>query len=350
MKPTTIPAVIACLLLMILFSSCVIRYTPEIEQPTSVSSLEYITIGGVRQLFLIRGSDLSRPILLFLHGGPGMPGIPMEHAMRDLEEDFILVFYDQRGAGRSEPRTIESVGIDRYVADAEEVVTMLLRRFDKDRLYLVGHSWGSSLGLRVAANIPELLYAYIGVGRVINGPEQERISYDFVVRRATELHDEQCLAAMATIHPPYYDESGRLRMEDLALERTWLERMGGVWFDYETFGNRDMVRTMLGCTEYTLLDFRDTERRAKAATVSTWSDQMATDYVRQIPRIEVPVYFFEGRSDYNVPFELAREYYETLDAPGGKHWVWFDRSGHVPFLEESDKFRDEMRRVVSETL
>jgi len=336
-------------ILALCWSCTVVPHTQKIDGPDSVSSLEYIAIGGVRHLFLIRGSDVSRPILLFLHGGPGMPGIPLEHAMRNLENDFVLVFYDQRGTGKSEPRSIEPAGIDRYVADAEEVVRMLLLRFRKERLYLVGHSWGSDLGLQVARDILELLYAYIGVGQVINGIEQERTSYRYVVNRATELKNDRCLAAMAGIHPPYLDETGKLRMEDLALERKWLEKMGGVWFDYRAFSNRDLMKTMIDCTEYTLFDFRNVERRAKAATVSTWSDQMSIDFFTQIPRLDVPLYFFEGRADYNVPFELAYAYYETVEALKGKRFVWFDRSGHVPFLEESDKFREELLLGVSET-
>ncbi len=218
-----------------------------------------------------------------------MPGIPLEHAMRELEDDFVMVFYDQRGTGKSEPQTTEPAGIDRYVADAEEVVRMLLRRFSKERLYLVGHSWGSDLGLQVARDMPELLYAYIGVGQVINGAEQERLSYEYVVNRAAESGNERCLAAMAGIRPPYFDETGTLRMEDLALERKWLEKMGGVWYDYKVFGNRDMMKTMLGCTEYTLFDFRNVEKRAKAATVYTWPEEMTIDFIQQIPRIDVPL-------------------------------------------------------------
>lgn len=325
------------------------EYTPKITGSSSVSSLEYITIGGEKHFFLIRGEDQSKPILLFVHGGPGMPSIPLEHASRELEKDFIVVHYDQRGGGKSDPSGIIPATINDYDSDLEETIHMLLTRFDKDKLYLVGHSWGTILGLRAAQNIPELLYAYIGVGQYINGIEQEQHSYDYVVKQATLLNNSDCLDDMAKIKPPYFDDEGVLIMEDLSLERKWLGKMGGVWFNYHEFGNSSMMMTMLRCTEYKLIDFLNIEKRAKAATVYTWPEEMAINFIEQVPQINIPIYFFIGRSDYNTPFELSYDYYMNLDAPKGKHYIWFDRSGHVPYLEEPVKFREELLKVLAET-
>ncbi len=348
MKIACIAFVSAAAIALALGSCAIIPHTERLSPPDSVSSLEYIELGGVRQLVLIRGKDRAKPILLFVHGGPGMPGVPLEHTMRYLEEDFIVAFWDQRGTGKSYPRTEEAFPIGRYVEDTEEIIRILLARFNKEKLYLIGHSWGSILGLTIARDRPELLYAYIGIGQYVNGMDQERISYEYALRWAEESGDARALAELRAIRPPYADASGKLVMEDLATERKWLEKAGGVWFDYRSMGNEYMKRQFMSSTEYTLLDLLSMERRAKAATVSTWSEEMAVDFPSQAPRLEVPTYFFIGKSDLNTPFELSYSYFQELDAPMGKRFVWFERSGHVPFLEEPEKFRKELLTVASE--
>ena len=326
-----------------------IRCTPPIEGPNAVASLEYVRLGGVDQLLLCRGEDVSKPILLYLRGGPGVPCIPYEHVVRDLEKDFIVVFWDQRGTGRSYPKTIEPVTIDRYVDDAKELVDLLLARFGKERLYLIGHSWGSVLGLRLASEIPEQLHAYIGMGQLVDGARNETRSYEVAVERAQAAGDRRALAALAGVTPPYLDGSGEQVIKDLALQRKWLERLGGVYHDYRTLGNKQIIGAMLKSTEYGLTDFITMEKRGRAAARTTWREQLAVDFFNTVPRLETPVWFFMGEADYNTPVDLVYEYYGRLDAPAGKAFVRFEKSGHFPIFEEFGKFRTELLRVVEAT-
>ncbi|MBU0926528.1 MAG: alpha/beta hydrolase [Spirochaetes bacterium] len=343
------PASVAILVFLASYSCALLPRTPPIEGPAPVASLERVTLGGVEQTMLVRGADTSKPILLFVHGGPGMVGVPLEHAMRYLEDDFIVVTYDQRGAGKSGSIEDGAAPIGRYVDDLVELERLLVARFGKERVYLVGHSWGSLVAMLAVKQEPALVAAYIGVGHVVSTIEQEALSYRFAVDRARETRNSRALAELSSVAPPYLGEDGRLRMEDLALQRKWLELLGGVWYDYRKMGNKDMLGVYFSAREYSIVDWMEVERRAKYATVATWNESMAIDLRVDAARIEAPAYFFTGRRDYNTPHELISDYYRSLDAPAGKDFVWFERSGHVPFMEEPERFHAELLRVVAET-
>ncbi len=306
--------------------------TPPVRAPRGVAVLEEVTLGGARQWVLIRGRDASHPLLLFLHGGPGMPAMPFEHALRGLEERFTVVMWDQRGAGKSFHEGIppDTMTIERFVSDAAELVRLLLDRFHQEKLYLVGHSWGSILGVRLAQAHPEWLYAYVGVGQVAVMTENERLSYEFTVRRAHETDNKRALDELAGVTPPY-----RGRLEELFTQRKWLETFGGVL--YGKTSHDALIGAALGSSEYTLGDLLNIDRGYRFTIGCLWDQMLTVDLPRQAPRLEVPVYFFLGRHDYNTPFVLAQKYYETLQAPR-KRLIWFERSAHVIILEEPRKF------------
>lgn len=334
----------------ILAASC--QFTADTPGAGSVSSLEYIVLGGARQLTLIRGNDVSKPILLFVHGGPGVPGIPMEHIVRDWEDDFIVVFYDQRGTGRSWPLTVEeNVTLGQYVSDAKQLIDILLRRFGKEKLYLMGHSWGSIIGARVAAESPGKLYAYIGMGQMADGMRNETEAYDYTVNAARARGDSAALSALSAIKPPYVDANGRQIPADLKTARTWLDKMGGVFCDSARWNNDSVLKMFLECTEYNLFDFLllDLETRGRETCRVIWNDQLAVNFFTQIPRLDVPFYVFMGKYDHNVSYAQAREYFDAVVVPPGKKFVTFERSGHYPLLEEPAACREALRVMVAET-
>ena len=176
---------------MVFFFSLFYTKTPKIKdsygniKQDSITSLEKITLGGIKQTILIRGHDTKSPILLFLHGGPGFPEMDIAYKFqRKLEEHFIVVNWDQRGAGKSFSKKIprESMTIEQFISDAHELIRFLRERFDKEKIYLVGHSWGTTLGLLLTQRYPELFFAYVGIGQVVNALESEQISLvSFVV-------------------------------------------------------------------------------------------------------------------------------------------------------------------------
>ncbi len=322
--------------------SCAGARTPEITTPDGIASLEQVELGGVEQWILIRGNDVSNPVLLFLHGGPGSCQMPYSYFYREgLEERFIVVHWDQRGAGKSfhflQPSEME---IDDFVSDAHELSMLLIERFNKEKIYVIGKSWGTILGLKLVHRYPELFYAYIGMGQCVDLERNEAISYQFVLDEARKRDNGTAKLTLKMIGPPPY----RLT-SDVAVQRYWLDKFGGVIW------NEKGREAKIGpeSVEYTRID---RIRYAVGGIYSSglmWNEILEVNFLEEAPRLELPVYFFTGRHDYNTPFELAEEYYKVLEAPMGKHMVWFDESGHSPCFEEKDKFAQEMVKVVEET-
>ncbi len=321
------------LILATILASCV-AMTPPIKTPNSIASLEKVRIGGVDQWILIRGTDRSNPVLLFLHGGPGAAEMTTEHYFGpELEKHFVVVHWDQRGAGKSYSLKIprESMNINQFVSDAHELVLLLRERFNTDKIYLMGHSWGSMLGVWLVQKYPELFCAYIGIGQVVDIERNEAVSYRFVLDEAKNRNNKTALRQLEKIGPPPYEN----RPERMT-QRNWLNRFGGAAYQKSSMGW--MIKIALGAKEYTAGDF------VKFLIGVEYSDKLMEDqllnvnFLKDAPRLEIPVYFFAGRHDYNTPWELVQEYYDKLDAPKGKHLVWFENSAHSPNLEEPEKF------------
>ena len=155
-------------------------------RPASIASLEKVNLGGREQCILIRGANRSNPVLLFLHGGPGMPAMYLSHAFqRPWEEDIVVVQWDRRGAGKSYDSHIppQTINVEQEISDTRELTNLLRQRFHQDRIYLLGHSYGSYLGMLVVWRFPELFHAYVGVGQMACSKERSRQIQDHWIRR-----------------------------------------------------------------------------------------------------------------------------------------------------------------------
>ena len=334
---------IAILFLITFVLSC--AKTTPIRTPQGIASLEAVTLGGVKQWILIRGQDSSHPVLLFLHGGPGSPEMPLEHYFgRGLEEHFVVVHWDQRGAGKSYSRRIpgESMTIEQFVSDTHDLVELLRKRFGQEKIYLMGHSWGSLLGVRVVQKYPDLFYAFIGIGQCVDLKRNEDISYQFVLTEAEKRGNQKALRQLKKIGPPPYENT-----RELSIQRRWLTAFGGGMVHEGGLGR--VVKMAVGAPEYTPADFVKYLASSFASSKAMDAEIMKVNFLEQAPKLEVPVYFFAGRYDYNTPWELVQEYYTKLDAPKGKHLVWFENSAHSPNLEEPEKFVEETVKVLEET-
>lgn len=309
-------------------------HTPRLRGPDPVASLEPVVLGGVEQWILIRGREREAPVLLFLHGGPGMPAMYLHHAFgRPLEEDFVVVHWDQRGAGKSFSPQLDpdALSVERVLADARELVDLLRRRFGPEPLVLVGHSWGSYLGAILAHRHPELLRAYVGVGQVAH-PERARELTDRWLRAtARERGRPEAVAEL--------DEHGS------AAHETWLFEFGAELHGETSF--LPLVLTGLRAPEYSWGDVM------QVAAGSSWSsahmDWNALDgpLSETVLTFDVPVYFFLGRHDRVTPPALAVEYLDRLSAPA-KGVVRFEESAHFPFFEQPEEFAEAIRRVLAQ--
>ncbi|UCE08085.1 MAG: alpha/beta hydrolase, partial [bacterium] len=300
-----------CLFIIFLIFPVVLVFPNKEQNQMRINSLEKIILGNVEQWILIRGEDLSNPILLFLHGGPGFPQIPFTHIDSDrLEKNFIVVNWDQRGAGKSYNEAIpkETMNIEQFLSDTHELIQFLKVRFSKDKIFLIGHSWGSILGMYTAFRHPNDLYAFIGMGQVVNMKKSELISYRYTLEKAKEADDSDAIEILTKIGPPPYDGG----YQSLSAQRTLLEKYGG---SFRKISYQDLGRYWNTSPYYSDIDKSNLMRAFVHTQNIMWDKLMGINLVADIQKLQIPVYFFTGRYDYQTPFELLEEYFKVLEAP-----------------------------------
>lgn len=314
----------------------------------SVATLEKEQIGGIDQWLLIRGHDKNNPILLILHGGPGSIEGPFAYKFeRELEKHFIVVNWDQRGAGKSYSKkiAIESMNIEQFISDTHELIKLLIKRFNQRKIFIVGHSWGSILGTLVVSRYPEIIHAYIGIGQVVNIYDNEKISYQFTINQAKKLGNKKALKQLKKLDP--YPEKDIKDTKALRKQRKWLTKFGGVIYNEKSWW--PYLKIVFGSPEYSLKDLIKFARGIKLSLETMWGQLFDIDFPKQVPELKVPVYFCMGRHDYNTPFELAEKYFNQLRAPK-KEFIWFENSAHMLNFEEYEKFNDFLiKKVLPET-
>ena len=306
-----------------------------------------LPIGGVPQSIRIRSTDPELPVLLFLHGGPGV--CDRHWVLRD-QSDLALfatmVCWDQRGAGLSWSRKLrgKDMTVGRMIEDAHELVAYLKRRFSKTSVYIVGHSWGSILGTLLAQKYPEDVAAYIGMGQFVNGAENERLSYEFVLREAEKRGDRKALRELERIGWPKEGHYGSIG--DLMVQRNLMTKYGG-----EDYGESDgimkaMIVPILKSPEYELRDLWKYYKGAFFCLENMWDEVVDLAFDRTVPSLDVPVYLTEGRHDQNTPIPIAKAWFDQLKAPR-KEWIWFESSAHSPIKNEPIRWGNEVRRIVT---
>lgn len=309
------------------------RKTPKISSSArSVSCLEKVRIGGIEQWLLMRGKSVRLPVLLWLHGGPGTAQIGFAPTFqRELEQHFVVVNWDQRGAGLSYRSDIrpESMNLEQFIADAREVTEYLQDRFRQNKIYIVGHSWGSILGVKLAERFPELYHAYIGIGQVTHMIKGERLSYEYALRQAQETGHVKAVRELAALEQDYFKDYRKLK-----IQRKWLGVFKGVM--YRQPMEKVVVPRMLRSSEYSLMDMLRFVRGARFSIKQMWQEVCDID-LESVTKLQIPVFLCMGRHDYNTPFELAEAFFHNLQAPI-KTWEWFEESAHCPNFEEPEKF------------
>jgi len=318
--------------------------------PGSIATLERVNLGGVEQGMLIRGLNVANPVLLYLHGGPGTSelGMVRQHNVPALEKRFTVVVWDQRGAGMSfaarEPES--GMNVEQFIADVHELTLLLCERFQQPKIYLVGHSWGSALGALTAQRYPELYHAYVGVGQVVDMREGERISYAWTLAQAEQAGDARSVAQLKAIGAPPY--LGKFRSK-LMTQRKILGKYGGEVHGNPRGGMFILLRGLISSSEYSWPDRINVFRGIFANMRLMWPKIIEIDLRAQVPELKVPVYFLEGRYDFEAPSVLAESYLQVLKAPY-KKLIWFEQSAHFVNTEETDKFnRFFVDRLLCET-
>jgi len=319
-----------------------LRYSTKIRTPNGISSLEQITLGGLRQWIFIRGTDQNKPVLIFLHGGPGEPALGMSSARKldaKLIKHFIVVHWDQRGAGKTYNTDIpvHSMTLDQLVEDCNDLIDYLRERFNTPKVFIIGHSGGTIIGIKTAYKYPEKIHAYIGVAQIINDYEGEKISYNFIIKEAEKSGNLRKLNAIKAIGLPpyktpqeYFEKARHIGRYGGFVHGNPIKQLGGVVFNYLT------------TPEYSILEGIKTLRgKGLHFTMNAMYEELKTiNFINEIKTIKVPIYFFAGKYDMITPTILVEKYFNSLDAEKGKKLVIFEKSAHFLIKEEQEKYHD----------
>jgi pimeloyl-ACP methyl ester carboxylesterase len=304
----------------------------------SISEKIFVNINGVEQGMFIKSKDSTNPVLLYLHGG--MPDYFLTHKYpTGFEDYFTVVWWEQRGSGLSYSAEIppETMTLEQMISDTKEVTNYLRKRFGQKKIYLMGHSGGTFIGIHVASRMPELYHAYIGVAQISNQLKSEMLAYEYMLEK--------------------YRENGKLKMV-CKLEAAPVTMTEGITDAYRVLRDPAMHSLGIGtthnmrsvitgiflpsllCPEYTLLEKVNMWLAKSRSGISIlWDNISTTDLSSQVPELKLPVYFFEGIYDYTCSYTEAKSYYEKLKAPI-KGFYTFEQSAHSPLFEEPQRVRE----------
>ena len=313
--------------------------------PGSISIIETLNINGLNQRMIIRGRDTTKPVLLYLHGGPGDPEFPFVHQFNPgIEDIFVVCYWDQRGAGLSFSKDIptETMTLSQFVDDAGKVSEYLIHKFKRKKIYLLGHSWGTLLGSFTVNKYPEYYYAFISVGQVGDQIHAEKISYDFVLTRARVLKDRKAIRTLEKIGPPPYSDP-KEAIDKMNMERKYVIRYGGAVKKGNFYP--EAVKPLLFCKEYSFIDKINYLKGMKFSKDCLWAVIMKTNLFKAVPSQQIPVYILQGTSDYETSYIIAKEYFDSLKAPVKKFYT-FENSAHSPIFEEPEKFEMILREIL----
>ena len=313
--------------------------------PGSIAEEERLSINGLNQWTLTRGRDSEAPILLVLHGGPGAGEFAWFRAYNSsLENDFVVVHWDQRGAGKSfdSATPADTMNLEQYISDIDVLVDHLRTKFARERIAILGHSWGSLLGTIYVSRHPEKVSAYIGTGQISDMRANETSSYDFTLSEAKRLNNVDAITDLEELGRPPYGVS------ETIVQRGWLDEFGG-GLTHENRSKLTLALDALSVPEFNLLDFIALVRSALFSMDHLWTEIATVNLDKTYVSFDVPVFFLLGRHDNQTPTSLSERYFGAITAPD-KELFYFEHSAHAPPWEEPELFAEVMSTFVKPRL
>lgn len=336
--------ILGSLLCLVIIYKCFISgHSMPIFKDTSISEYRTIELGNTKQSVLIRGEDKSNPVLLYMHGGPGNPEtsfiVPYQ---KEWEKHFIVVNWDQRGSARSYDAEldVETLTTEQICSDAIELTAYLKKEFQVDKIYLVCHSYGTYVGMKCIQRRPEDYYAYVGTGQIANQQENERKLIAYALEMAKKDANQEALDELALLGDLPYDKTDF--GNKISLSRKWTTYYGGAVY------GRDNVNCLyaeaLIRPEYSLMDFMHFLKGEDLYYSNTEKDQARwelfnANLYEEIPSVEIPIYFVQGRNDFITSYEECEKYFYEVQAPH-KELIPISECAHNPIVEKTDNVSD----------
>ncbi len=307
-----------------------------VTTPNGIDEANYVKIGGLEQWITIRGEDRKNPVLLFLHGGPGDATNPWGYAgFRNWLKYFTVVQWDQRGAGRTFGRNgaaaASTISIERMVQDGVELAELLSKRLQKDKILLVGHSWGSILGVFMVKARPELFYAFVGTGQVADPTRNYAVAHAALVERASREGNSRALQELNEVGPPPYKDG-----KGFAVQRKWSNLFEGA--DVFLASTLGLALTAPG---YSLGDINDWFEGQSVSAEHLVPQTSVLDPKLLGGEFAVPVFVIQGAEDFTTPTSLAKTYLNSLHA-SRKAFATIDGAGHFAVFTKQDVFLKEL--------
>jgi pimeloyl-ACP methyl ester carboxylesterase len=306
-----------------------------------IDALERVQLGGIPQWIRVRAADASNPVLLLMQQGPGLPIINERQRLErllGLENDFTVVYWDQRGTGLSARPLGTSanqfdISVARMVDDTVTLLELLRDRFG-GKTFVAGFSFGATFAAYAAARRPDLVASLIAVGMDIDVPAAETHAYAFALEAARRRGNRSAIRQLESIGAPPHTGATQFRTR-----ARWVADFGGVETDEDYRGLvRALLVSLIRSPDYSTADVVRTLRGIGASQAALLPELATTDLVRTMPRLDVAVVMAQGRRDRVAPAEAAQRFHDSLTAPS-KRLVWFEKSAHAPHLEEAATFR-----------
>lgn len=316
---------------------------PSMTQPQSVDEGLFVPINGEEQWITIRGRDLKNPVLLWLHGGPGLAMSNQAPLFFDWEKDFTIVQWDQPGGGATFARNMEKgegpLTRDRYTKDGIAVAEFVRNHLHTDKMVLMGISWGTELGLRMIHERPELFSAYVGTAQVVSGPRGDKLGYELALKKARERGDKVAVAALEKVGPPPYANAA-----DFIVRQQYVFPPGLPASPEEQAATAETAKLLSappppdahyiakGLPKY------DGAKQFIAVQAQVFPDAAKFEAEALGTKFTLPMFFFEGEDDINTPTELAREFYKKIKAPA-KGFEIIKGAGHNTIVFHGELLR-----------
>jgi pimeloyl-ACP methyl ester carboxylesterase len=315
-----------------------------IHTPNGIDEAMFVAVGGIKQWITVRGQNRDNPVVLFLHGGPGTPTNLLDFPFaKAWTPTFTLVQWDQRGTGKtfgSGGTAATDMTIARMAQDGIELTQFLREHLHKDKIIIVGHSWGTILGIHMVKARPDLFYAYVGAGQEANVQENEAVNYARVFDKAKALGDTKAIAELQASGPPPYPA-----MKALTTQRIWAQTYEHA-DSYEAAGQA----SSLYAPDYSILDLYHAIQSIRF-TLDTFIGPTMSGPVMKVdlkalgPDFAIPIFVFEGPDDYITSPDLAKAYVDTLSAPR-KDFLMLPAGGHFAVFTHPESFLKEMNSRV----
>lgn len=306
-------------------------WTHHIKGDNSISVLEQVEINGSNHEIMIRGNNKDNPVIIFVHGGPGCPEIPYAHKYQDLlESKFTVVNYDQRASGKSYHffEDYSNLSSDLLVEDLVAMTDYVSERLGKEKVILIGHSYGTYIGMQAAHKAPEKYEAYIGIGQMSNQVDSEVEALNYSINQAQNAGNIDDISDLNGL-------TEKIQNGDTFVPRNYIAKYGG---SVRLIDNPDGDNLgILLSSEYNLLDLIRYN-----FGISNSQNVLLEDILKEplpiiVTRLDLPVYFVMGEYDYMTTSKEAKKYFDMIEAKQ-KEFISFEQSAHYPQFEEKEKF------------